>query len=79
MRFCQDCGQQHNTRYEAVVCDLNVALAENRRYREALIKLDGAKVIGTHQEPGMGHAAMWGIVSQALRPADKTSTEGRDG
>lgn len=78
MRSCADCGQPHETGYEALECTVRVVRAENRRMAEALSKLDGAKVIGTAAEPGMGHAAMWDIVRWGLHGPDGFTSAGGD-
>lgn len=65
-RVCKDCGSVHETGYEALECDLLQLRAQNRRMRDALLSLDGVKVVGTAQEPGIGHAGFWAIVRRGL-------------
>lgn len=66
LRSCAHCGEAHETGYEALECDLNQLREENRRMRYALTLLDGAYVVGTATNRGMGHDAMWGIVRRGL-------------
>lgn len=70
-RSCDLCGEAHETHYDAVCCDLRHAQAENRRMRDALLALDGVKVIGTAAEPGIGHEAFWRIVRRGLGLVDQ--------
>ena len=65
-RACADCGEPHNTGYEAMACFVCVLRAENRRMRDALLALDGTTVVGTAAKPGIGHAAFWAIVRHGL-------------
>jgi len=66
MSSCDRCGQPHDTVYDATVCELDHVRAEARRYRDALLALDGTYIVGTHDKPGIGHEAMWRIVRDAL-------------
>lgn len=65
-RSCVDCGQPHDSAYEALECTVHTVRAENRRMRDALLALDGIRVMGTGAEPGIGHEAFWAIVRRGL-------------
>ena len=53
-----------------------VLRAENRRMRDALLALDGIKVMGTAAEPGIGHAAFWAIVRRGPSDDNESARNG---